>query len=335
MGGNQSKTIQRTNFTSTRAFSVVSQNSTDLKLNIEQTTTNNTNTLIDGITIKNVDNSTVKVSAIAESKFISINDINLALGVISNADLTAAEQLDAITGMMNSMKQESLGIANSQTTEISSNDTFKLSTAVENINKMVTSICFCSKATVNSNASVLNTLIENITGGSKITVEAISKAETSLETLVKIMDSKNNATDLITQMKNTDYNDFGNNQEQTSKAVEDLTKTVAEISEDVRGIAEKGIDTAGDVATEGFGALKWTIIGPIIAIIALIGLIIIVKLFGNSNKKQMEMMQQMMVDMNRSNQNNSQYNSQYDQIPATDLQQNQQHLNDEYDQYLE
>lgn len=281
MGGNQSKNIQRTDFTTDTAFNFVNDNSTKLNLTMDKNTNVSAESIIDGVTIEDVDNSNVKVISKSTAKFVSIEDINIVLETVLNSMMDNAVKLDAITGMMNTMKQESLGINNKQTNKSVSNTTFKLSTAVENINKMVTSICFCSKASVSASAKIKNAKIKRITN-SDITVEAIAEAEASLTTLVGIMGNMYNESAIKQQMEMSVFNDLKNDQKQQSKAIEDLAKTVRSISDDISDVAKTGIETAGDVVTEGIGVFKWTIIGSIIGIIVIIALIIIFKLFKNN-----------------------------------------------------
>lgn len=287
MGGNQSKSIQESSFTTKAAYDFVYHNSTELNLKFDKDTKVSAEASNEGVTIDGVSGSNVTVTSNAKSKFVSIEEINIALDTVSNSNLDVGTKLDAITGMMNSMNQETLGIANNQQNESTTDTTFKLSTAVDNINKMIVSICFCSKASVTSKASNKKITIKNIIGGSNIKVEAIAEAEASLTTLVDIMGAQENTNELQQSMESSTFNDLSN--EQSQEALDNLTDMVKSIGNNVEKIATKGIETAGDVAGQGIGMAKWIILAPIVGIVALIALIIVFRLFkGNNNALELK-----------------------------------------------
>lgn len=296
MGGNESKTVNRSSFTSEQAYNIAADINAKLDINMKADGQASSKAGNKNVVIDNIKGSTVSLSSEANAMVQIAQAVSISLDFLKNDDISSCVALDVLNGLKAESDQAGGGTKDSTTTENVTNTTFKLSTSISCCQNLQASIGIIAVGMAEAEAINENINITNIED-STIMLTAKAHAEALIQQLGNL------AQKAASEMKNTTstegqiYNDLEGSSKQKG-ALEGLNEFGQNLTDKAADIASNLVDEVAETAREGIGSMKWIIIAPVIGIIAIIALIIIIKLFSGGNNKQMEMMQQMLMMKN-------------------------------------
>ena len=284
MGLNQSKTFQKSDFTFEQSYNITIQNENSVEVIMKNNAEAISTALMENITIDGNKGSNISLEALSQADIKSAQEISACLEAISKSDVAGLIALDVMNTLSNHAQQDTTASLGDKVESISEdNKHITLDNCVNVCNKLsmyveVTANYVAKAESVMRNVKITNNEDTNVnlkaTSNAKVVaqqlVDAIGKAAEEIKT--------ETYTDLKTE------NDFASSSEQNKDALK-------KISDDLRALGEKIAEEAGLSTRSLFdtiGDSKWLILGPILAIIAIIALIIVFKLVkgsGNNDKE--------------------------------------------------
>ena len=304
MGGNESKTVNRSSFTSEQAYEIAADINAELNVNMKADGNASSKAGNKNININNIEGSTISLSSEASARVQIAQAVSISLDFLKNDDISSCVALDVLNGLKAESDQAGGGTKDSTTTENITDTTFKLSTSISCCQNLQASIGIIAVGMAEAEAINENINISNVKN-STIALTAKAHAETLIQQLGDLAQKAASEMKNSTSTEGQVYNDLEGSSKQKG-ALEGLNEFGQNLTNKAADVANNLVDEVGATAREGIGSMKWIIIAPVIGIIAIIALIIIFKLVGSGNKKQMEMIQQMMMMRNMQQPNYSQ-----------------------------
>ena len=293
MGGNESKTVNRSSFTSEQAYNIAADINAKLDINMKADGQASSKAGNKRMTITNVKGSKVTLSSEANARVQIAQAVSISLDFLKNDDISSCVALDVLNGLKAESEQKGGGTKDSTSTENTTDTTFKLSTSISCCQNLQASIGIVAVGMAEAEAINEDIDISNIEN-STITLTAKAHAETLIQQLGDLAQKAASEMKNITSTEGQVYNDLEGSAKQKG-ALEGLNEFGQNLTNKAADVANNLVDEVGETTRSGMDMIKWIIIGPVIGIIAIIALIIIIKLFSGGNNKQMEMMQQMMM----------------------------------------
>lgn len=284
MGLNQSKTFQKTDFTFEQSYDITVQNEhkveTIMKNNAEAIST----ATMEGISVVGNEGSVIKLETLAEADIKSAQEISACLEAINKTDVAGLIALDVMNTLTNHAEQDTTAaIGDKVESTTMDNKTITLDNCVNVCNKLSLYIEVTANYVAKAE-SVMRNIKINYNKDTTVDLKAVSNAKVVAQQLVdaigKAADEVRNGTYNQWSM----YNDFTSTSEQNKEALEQIAKSLEEVSKKIA--EEAGLTTRSLFDT--IGDSKWLILGPILAIIAIIALVIVFKLVkgsGNNDKE--------------------------------------------------
>lgn len=310
MGGNQSKTVNRSSFTSEQAYEIAADINAQLNIDMKSDGSAKATAGNKGVKIGGVKNSTVTLSPEATARVEIAQAVSISLDFLKNDDVSSCVALDVLNGLKSESEQKGGGVSDSTTSENVTDTTFKLSTAISCCQNLQASIGVVAVGMAEASAINEDIQIGDIEN-SNITLSPKAIAESLISQLGDL------AQKAAAEMKNTSstdakaYNDLIGTSEQKG-ALESLNEFGQNLVNTAGDVANNAVNEVGETAREGIGIYKWLIIAPIIVVIAIIAFILLFKLIGGRNKNQMPMNYQPTMQQPM-NYQQLQYNQQHNQ----------------------
>ena len=287
MGGNQSKSVNRSSFTSEQAYNIAADINAELNVDMKADAKSSSTSKNSGVTFSGIESSNLTVSAESKARVELAQSVTISLDFLNNSDVSACVALDVLNGLKSAVEQQGGGVMDKTESENVTETTFKLSTSVSCCQNLQASIGLIAVAMAEANAINENIKFTNIKD-STITVSAKAEAEALLTQLADLASKAAGEMSNTTSSEFKQYNDLEGSAKQEG-ALKGLENFATNLTDEVAGVANNLVDEVGETAREGIGMVKWLIIGPIIGIIAIIALIIVFKLAKGGNKNQMPM----------------------------------------------
>ena len=288
MGGNQSKTVNRSSFTSEQAYEIAADINAQLNVDMKADGSAKATAENKGIKIGGVKDSTITLSPEATARVEIAQAVSISLDFLKNDDISSCVALDVLNGLKSESDQKGGGIGDSTSSKNTTNTTFKLSTAISCCQNLQSSIGVVAVGMAEASAINEDIQIGDVKN-SNISLNPKAIAESLISQLGDLAQKAASEMANSTSTEGKIYNDMEGSAKENG-ALEDLNEFGQNLVNTAGDVANNAINEVGETTREGIGMYKWLIITPIIGVIVIIALIVIFKLVGGINKQQMPMM---------------------------------------------
>lgn len=297
MGGNQSKAYAESDFTFKQSYEIMVKNETNINAFMEQNGVVEAISKVQKIKINGNKNSTINIEALSTAELKTAQEIAGALEQLSDPEMSGLVALDVMNAIKNQNTQDiSAQIASKSESTVITKTNFDINNCIEVCNQLNMCVNLASDLVARANSVIEDVEIE-ANADCNINLKAVSTAKLVATQLASFI---NKAASEIKQESGLDAK-FMNNMEQSNEQTQEMLENLANQMTDLgKEIAKQAGETArswGDGLFDTISSSKWIILGPILAIIAIIALIIVFKLVNGKNKNQMPMNYQQMPMM--------------------------------------
>lgn len=323
MGGNQSKAYTESDFTFKQSYEIMLQNKTSIDTFMNQNGVVEAISKVQKVKITGNSNSTINIEALSTAELKTAQEIAGSLEQLSDSKISGLVALDVMNAIKNQNAQDISGqiASKSESTVITKTD-FDINSCIDVCNQLNMCVNLASDLVARANSVIEDVEIEANTD-CKIDLKAVSTAKMVAEQLASFI---NRAVSELRQETGLDakfLNDMDQSNEQTQEMLENLANQMTALGEEIAKQAGETARSWGDGLFDTISSSKWIILGPIIAIIAIIALIIIFKLVNGGNKNQMPMNYQQMPYNPYQYQQMMQQPMNYNQMQSQQMQYNQ------------
>ena len=294
MGGNQSKAYAESDFTFKQSYEIMVKNETNINAFMEQNGVVEAISKVQKIKINGNKNSTINIEALSTAELKTAQEIAGALEQLSDPEMSGLVALDVMNAIKNQNTQDiSAQVASKSESTVITKTNFDINNCIEVCNQLNMCVDLASDLVARANSVIEDVEIE-ANADCNINLKAVSTAKLVATQLASFI---NKAASEIKQESGLDAK-FMNNMEQSNEQTQEMLKNLANQMTDLgKEIAKQAGETArswGDGLFDTISSSKWIILGPILAIIAIIALIIVFKLVNGGNKNQQPMNYQQM-----------------------------------------
>ena len=288
MGGNQSKAYTDSDFTFEQSSTIMANNTTKINTFMDQNAVVEAISEVQEVKINGNTNSTINIKALSTAELKTAQEIAGSLEQLSNPEMSGLVALDVMNAIKNQNAQDiSAQIANKSESTVVTKTKFDINNCIEVCNQLNLCVDLASNLVAKAN-SVIKKVEITANANCNINLEAVSTAKMIATQLASFISKAANEISQETQLNAKFMNDMDQSNEQTQKMLENLANQMSALGQEIAKQAGETARSWGDGLFGAIGDSKWLILGPILAIIAIIALIIVFKLVkgsGNNDKE--------------------------------------------------
>ena len=284
MGGNQSKTYTKSDFTFDQSWSIMSKIQNDINVIMKTNAKAISEASISGVTIKGDTGGNYNVKAISTATVQSGQEIAASLEAISNENVSGLVALDVLNGIKNENQQDiSATIGNKSESKVISNTKFNIDTCVDVCNQLSACIDVAANVISESRSVIRNIDLENNTN-TTLNLTAESNAETISKQLGNFINKAAKELTSGVELDSKFTNDMDTKNEQSQEMLEN-------VADEMSAVAQKITEEVGQTARSWMDSIKsigWILAIPIVIVVLIVLMFLLPKilsLFKSKNKK--------------------------------------------------